>query len=250
MLKLRNYPFSRPLTAALASLVIFSTPASAANVAEDCAVLTANGESELGNGNLTAANKFLEQAVEVCNQAHEKSARPYIAYGKLMFERENLEGAIQWFKRTLQEEPDLPLAYMDISAAYFQLKDYDSAAQYGSQAVSSIEKHMDAYDPEEAQSLLAKSAFNVGLAYTALGGARNDVSYAKKAEPYFMKTAQHMPDYNQTYYQLGIIKEAAYQDFKAAADYYAKSCNLGYTQACVWNEGLKNRIPQYGSTGQ
>ena len=227
------------------TLMVCSIASSAASISEKCAKLTYSGESELGNGNLTSASKFLEEAVEVCNQAPEKSARPYIAYGKLMYERQNPEGAIKWFKRALQDEPNLPLAYMNISAAYFQRRDYQNAVDFGTQAVSSIENQIDNYDPEEAKSLIAKSAFNVGLAYIAIGGIRNDVSYAKKAEPYFLKTSQYKPEFNQTYYQLGIIKEAAYQDFKAAANYYAQSCNMGYTKACDWNDGLKDRIPQY-----
>ena len=215
--------------------ILLSFPAGGLAANSPCASKTYEGEQAIAKGDFGAAQKALEAAMPLCSQPSEhKSARPAIALGKVYMHFERYRDAVTQFEDALTREPGLPLAFMNLGAAYTELGEYQKAVEVSKKALKTT-------DSKE----LARVNFNIGLAYFKMAADMNDTT-DRRAEPYFKKSSELDPAIAGNYYYLGVFKEIHDQKYPEAKALYKKACDLRYPPACNFLQNFDQRIASYG----
>lgn len=156
----------------------------------------------------------------------EKTARPWIQLGTLYFQDKQHEKAIQQFEIALKKEPGLPLAYMNMCAAYSELKQNDDAIAACKKGLESIKN-----GAGSKKSWEAKLEYNLAFAYFRKAAYSNDLQ-DRSGEPHFKRVQELAPEIPQTYFFLGYYAEYLDQKLDQARALYKKGCDLGDAQAC------------------
>jgi tetratricopeptide (TPR) repeat protein len=206
------------LTLALSALLTAPPPAAG------CASKTTAGEDKLKDNDLDAAEPLLVEAVALCNAARAASARPFIALGTLYFRTQRWALAIPQFYEGLEREPDLPLAYMNLSAAHQQLKQFDKSVKTGTKAIELAKKTGD-------RQVEAKANFNVGLALFSDAAAKSALKDLR-SQPFFEASRDVDPSFGGNYFYLGIIAQVMHRDVPRARKLLTRGCELKYGPAC------------------
>ncbi len=197
-----------------------------------CAAKTSAGEDKLKENDLEAAEPLLVEAVALCKAARAKSARPFIALGTLYFRTQRWALAIPQFYEGLEREPDLPLAYMDLSGAHQQLKQFDKAVKTGTKAIELAKKEGD-------RQIEAKANFNVGLALFSDAAAKSALTDLR-SEPFFEASRDLDPSFGGSSFYLGILAQVMHHDVPRARKLLTRGCELKYAPACNAVEKLPN----------
>lgn len=193
--------------------------------AGDCASLIETAESTQG----PAAVSVAKQAVAACKVANIKTARPYMVLAVEANRAGKLSEVISWSKQGLEQEPGLPLAYMNICAAQSQMKKFDDAVKSCTDGL------------KEPSAWSAKLNFNIGLALFQKAVAAEKFGETLKAEPYFLESRKLDASIGQNHYYLGILAENVKADPTAALAHYEAGCKVGDQQSCVGAGRVKGK---------
>lgn len=184
--------------------------------AEDCASLIAQAESSQGPEAVASAKK----AVAVCKIANIKTARPFMVLSAEANRSGKLNEVISWSKQGLEQEPSLPLAYMNICAAQMQMKKYDDAVATCQQGL------------REPNAWSAKLNFNIGLALFKKAVDAQKFPETLKSEPYFQESKQLDASILQNDFYLGMMEENVKGNPQAALSHYEPACKAGDKSSC------------------
>ena len=138
------------------------------------------------------------------------------------------------FEEALRAEPGLPLAYMNLSAVYQQMKKFDQAIEEGKKAIDAAKKAGD-------KTTQAKANFNVGLAIFSAAAERYDIKDLS-SEPFFKESQRLDPSIGANYFYLGVQSECIKKELGAASEYYAQGCERKYAQACTAQNAIKPKL--------
>lgn len=198
----------------LVLLVLGLAPAAA--FADDCASLVDDAEAADGQD----AIAYAKRAVAACKVANVKTARPFMVLAVQANRAGKLDEVIKWSKQGLEQEPGLPLAYMNICAAQTQQKRYD-------EAVRSCQDGL-----REPNAWSAKLNFNIGLALFKKAVDAEKYPDALAAEPYFATSKQLDPKILQNDFYLGVLEETVKGNPQAALAHYEPACKGGDQASC------------------
>lgn len=188
---------------------------------EGCAEGVEKGETLLTNGDLAGAERALAAAIRVCEKDPAfASARPYLALGKIYFERADYAAAVPHFEKALVHEPKLALAHMNLCAAYMQMGDFERAVASGQKALAAKDK------PTKF-----KATYNLGLAHFKWAAAREDMKDVRSAK-YFEDAIKLDPKFADSYFFLGMVELVQRNRPAKARPLFKKGCDRGHAGAC------------------
>ncbi|MGZ3690762.1 MAG: hypothetical protein ACXVAX_04625, partial [Pseudobdellovibrio sp.] len=95
--------------------------------ADTCKSATDAAEDLSNQGSWAKATETAKKAVKLCETEKQKTARPHMILATVSNAVQDYEQTIFWSKEALKQEPDLPLAYMDMCAGYMNMEKYDEA---------------------------------------------------------------------------------------------------------------------------
>lgn len=231
-------------TSHLSSLALIAVTVclpSFASAVENCVSLTSKAENLNDSGAFGQAQDTAKKAIAACAKEKQKTARPFMVLATAANATQDYDGTIRWANEGLKQEPNLPLAHMDICAAYIGKEQYDLA-------VAACKKGLTKPNPWSA-----KLNHNLGLAIFKKFVALEQYAKAGESEPYFKESQKLDPKIAANYHYLGTIAQALKNDLPTASVNFKKGCELKYQSSCESLQAVQAALakaPAQGATAQ
>ncbi|MCR9204804.1 MAG: hypothetical protein NXH75_09515 [Halobacteriovoraceae bacterium] len=180
------------------------------------------------------SNGALKLGTEVIDKCPNPSYNIIILMGRLQQTlKKNQLKALDYFEQAIEIGPNYYLAYMNASAVHLNMMRYDEAIKYGELAVQKSK--------EKDEKL--KSKFNLGLAlFRKAISEENNKDLLLKGYKLFEETKNLKEAKGISYFNLAFVEENIHLNEEKAKNYFTKSCNAGFSQACQYKEGITQRI--------
>ena len=221
------------------------------NNAYSCIVL---GYLYYGKENYSKGDAYFGKIVEYMEDKAEANFGLGLFYYQDM---EDIDKAIEYYKKAIELKPDYAAAYTHMGVAYADKDDYDKALEYHKKAVELDSNYAAAYsnmgyayyykkdygkaiesykevvklEPDNAEVYL-----NIGASYDAAYGCKKKwEENCDKAIEYYKKAAELRPRSAIAFFDIGVLYEQK-QDWGKAIEYLEKAVDLNSSNTYVYSK--------------
>lgn len=188
---------------------------------------------------LSAKNQK-DEAFELADEVVQKcKPAPYnavILAGKITLHHEdNPKGSLPYFLQAIKQGPAFYMGYLNASAAYMGMEDYDQAIKYASLAIEKAENDKDR----------TKGKYNLALGYYKKAAPDNNPDLYKKGYDLLQDTVKDPLFKRDSHFLMGMYEEIILHDEERARPSYQEACKMGHSQACSTLNVLAQRMAPY-----
>jgi tetratricopeptide (TPR) repeat protein len=200
---------------------------------EQCQQQSQKAEELSAKNQKDDAFDLADDVVQKCKPA------PYnaiILAGKITLHHEdNPKGSIPYFAQAIKQGPDFYMGYLNMSAAYMGMEEFDQAINYAKLAVEKADNEKDR----------TKGRYNLALGYYKKAAPDNNKEFYEKGYSLLIDTVKDPLFKRDSHFLMGMYEEIILHDEDKARPSYKKACDLGHSQSCLTIKSLAQRMAPY-----
>ncbi len=214
-------------------IVLFFSISSLAMDMSECKKLSAQADQLSSQGKKDEALDLAVKVVNSCKPA------PYnalmVAGKKTLHHLEKPKESLKYFNQAIKQGPDYYMGYLNASAAYMGLENYDKAIEHAKLAV----------DKAKSKKDKQKGRYNLGLAYFKKAAPTNDKENYTLGYEQFKQTVSSSLFKTTSHYFMALYEEVILHDEEKARANYTEACKGRHQASCQTLPALTARMAPY-----